>query len=493
MKVTVYASRGDGMQLDGMHVDTLNLCSAYQRQNFSKQAESELGVKDEVIKKDLVKVLRKLEELQDEQIRRALEPKEKTVTLTEEEKKAAMELLTDPRLMERILEDFERCGVVGEQTNKLMGYIAAVSRKIEEPLAVIIQSSSSAGKTSLMEAVLSMMPAEERVKYSAMTGQSLFYMSDTDLKHKILAIVEEEGAQQASYALKLLQSEGELTIASTGKDSTTGRLVTHEYRVEGPVMILLTTTAIELDEELQNRCIVLTVDEDREQTRAIHRIQREMKTLDGLWAKQERKQILKLHQDAQRLLKPLEVANPHARKLTFQDVKTRMRRDHLKYLTMIEAIALLHQHQRELKRDARNGATKEYIEITVEDIERANRLANEVLGHSLDELPPQTRRFLKLLNRMVEEECVRLKIDRCDYRFRQRDARRYTGWSDYQVKIHLKKLIDLEYVVAHKAASGQGFVYELVYQGEGEDGRPFLMGLIDVEKLRGDDENEDEK
>lgn len=65
---------------------------------------------------------------------------------------------------------------------------------------------------------------------------SLFYMGETNLKNKILAIAEEEGAENASYALKLLQSEGVLTIASTGKDETTGNLVTKQYRVEGPVM-----------------------------------------------------------------------------------------------------------------------------------------------------------------------------------------------------------------------------------------------------------------
>jgi hypothetical protein len=122
-----------------------------------------------------------------------------------------------------------------------------------------------------------------------MTGQSLFYMGETDLKHKILAIVEEEGAQRATYALKLLQSEGALTIASTGKDASTGRLVTEEYRVEGPVMIFLTTTAIKIDEELLNRCIVLSVDENREQTRAIHQFQRRRQTLAGLLADHDRR------------------------------------------------------------------------------------------------------------------------------------------------------------------------------------------------------------
>ena len=135
-----------------------------------------------------------------------------------------------------------------------------------------------------MDAVLAFMPEDERVQYSAMTGQSLFYMGETRLKNKILAISEEEGAHTASYALKLLQSEGEVTIASTGKDDCSGQLVTREYKVEGPVMLFFTTTAIDIDEELLNRCLVLTVNESREQTEAIHHAQRLKRTLAKSWS-----------------------------------------------------------------------------------------------------------------------------------------------------------------------------------------------------------------
>ena len=110
--------------------------------------------------------------------------------------------------MERVVEDI---AIVGERINKLVGYLAMVSRKLDEPLAIIIQSTSAAGKTTLMDAVLSLVPPEDLVKYSAMTGQSLYYLGETNLQHKVLAIVEEEGAERASYALKLLQSEHQLT------------------------------------------------------------------------------------------------------------------------------------------------------------------------------------------------------------------------------------------------------------------------------------------
>jgi len=479
MKVNLLATRAEGF-----HVDTLDLYSARQRSAFVKQASLELGLEARVVKSDVGRVLLELERLQDEQIQRALAPPASpAVELSAAEREEALALLRDPRLVERILGAFERCGVVGEETNKLTAYLAAVSRKLERPLAVVVQSSSAAGKSVLLEAVLDFVPPEERVSYSAMTGQSLFYMGEADLKHKVLAVAEEEGAERASYALKLLQSEGELTIASTGKDPQTGRLVTHEYRVEGPVAILLTTTAIDVDEELLNRCLVLTVEESREQTRAIHRRQRERRTLGGLLAHREREAVVRRHRNAQRLVRPLAVVNPYAPALTFLDARTRTRRDHEKYLTLIESIALLHQHQRPVERVEHGGREVEYIEVTVEDIALANRLAHEVLGRSLDELPPQTRRLLEELDRLVGAECERQGIEREDLRFTRRWVREAVGWGDTQLKVHLGRLVELEHVLVHPAGHAQRHVYELVYRGEGEDGRPVLPGLIDVERL----------
>jgi len=404
------------------------------------------------------------------------------------EQQAALELLKDPNLLERILADFESCGVVGEETNKLVGYLACVSRKLDRPLAVIIQSTSAAGKSALMDAVLALMPESEAVHYSAMTGQSLFYLGETDLKHKILAIAEEAGVAEASYALKLLQSQGELTIASTGKDATTGKLVTHAYRVEGPVMLFLTTTAVEIDEELLNRCLVLTVNETREQTRAIHAAQRAQHTLAGLLAERHSEAIIQVHRNAQRLLRPLLVANPYAEALTFRSEQTRTRRDHLKYLTLIRTIALLHQYQREVRSAQHNGQRVQYIEVTLTDIEIANRLAHEVLGRTLDELPPQTRNLLDKVHAMVTERAKRQAMARADLRFSRRDVREYTGWGNTQLKVHLHRLEDMEYLLVHRGGRGQSFVYELLYDGEGDNGTPFLMGLIDVDQLRAYDQ-----
>jgi DNA primase catalytic core len=480
LKVNVRVSCGDAF-----HVDTLDLYNARARHTYIVHAAGELGESESVLKADLGRVLLKLETLRKDLLDAAAKPDaQEAGQMDDVERAEAMSLLTAPNLLQRVTDDFEACGIVGETTNKLVGYLAATSRRLDAPLAVVVQSSSAAGKSSLMDAVLAMMPEEERVKYSAMTGQSLFYMGETNLKNKILAIVEEEGASRASYALKLLQSEGELTIASTGSDPKTGHLATQEYRVEGPVMMFLTTTAIDIDEELMNRCLVLTVNESREQTRAIHRLQREKRTLQGLIRKEEKQRILSLHRNAQRLLRPLAVVNPYADRLTFLDDRTRTRRDHEKYLTLIDTIALLHQYQRPVKSVSAGSQQIAYIEVTLDDIAAANRLANEVLGRSLDELPPQTRRVLDALHGMVEYEAQTHAIPKQEVRFTRSDARRISSLSDTQCRIHLDRLIEMEYILVHRGARGQSFEYELLYDGKGSSGAPFVPGLIDIGTLQ---------
>jgi DNA primase len=264
-------------------------------------------------------------------------------------------------------------------------------------------------------------------------------------------------------------------------------MVTQEYRVEGPVTIFLTTTAIDLDEELQNRCLTLAVDESPEQTGRIHQLQRERRTLAGLVAKQERQTLLHLLRNAQRLLAPVEVLNPFAPALTFAMGRTRSRRDHEKYLTLIDAIALLHQHQRQAKvlahghpPHAPDGARR-YIEVSLDDIALANELAPEVLGRSLDELPPQTRRLLghirDLARKRREEHGAKAAGT-----FNRKELREACGWSLTQVRAHLERLVELEYLAVRHGRLGSSFVYELLFDPEAAEAVAHV-GLIPVEHL----------
>jgi len=464
---------------DRFHLDQVDLCRDADRRRFIERAAEETALPVELLRRDLAKLLLAAEQAQAE-LARPKETAAPKVTLTPEEREEALAFLKRPDLIEAIGQTFETCGLVGEEKNRLASYLACTSRKLERPLAVIVQSTSAAGKSALMEAVLAMFPEEERVKYSAMTGQSLYYLGESNLRHKILAIVEEEGAEKASYALKLLQSEGELSIASTGKDPQTGRMVTHEYRVKGPVMIFLTTTAVEIDEELQNRCLTLTVDESREQTERIHALQRQARTLEGLRRRKQREKLLKLMRNAQRLIEPLDVVNPWADRLTFTSERTRTRRDNDKYLSLIESIALLGQHQRPIETDADGGR---FIRVKLEDIELANQLAPELLGRCLDELPPQTRRLLRCIQELVRGRMQARRIEQRLAFFNRRELCAVTGWSYSQIKRHLDRLQEMEYLAARFGRMGEMLRYELLIGADESEGAVHI-GLLDVRHLR---------
>jgi len=478
LRVTVRVSR-QIPGYTGFHLDTLDLYQAKSRETFSRAASPELGVSVDVLRADLARLIVALEDRQTVQLAALREPPTAPVrTLTAHERDAALALLRRPDMLRQLLCDLEASGMVGEEENKLLCWLSLTSRHLDAPLGVLIQSSSAAGKSSLLDGVLRTMPEETVVRYSAMSGQALFYMGGVSLKHKILCVAEEEGARRASYSLKLLQSDGELSMASTGKDPESGQLVTKEYKTEGPVALAMTTTSIDVDPELQNRCLVLSVDESREQTQAIHEVQRHGRTREGLIHRRGVSERLSVWRNAQRLLRSVDVVNPCAESLTFSNHRTRTRRDMAKYLTLVEAIAHCHQHQKPVLRDAHG----EYIEVDLDDIELANRLSTRVLGRNLDDVPSQTAELLRQIVSHVSATAKEQEIELGEVGFTRRWVRERTQWGDTQLKIHLRRLEELEYLRQRKGTHGV-FEYRLCGVDVCADGS-LRVGLLDIGTLR---------
>lgn len=467
---------------ESFHQDTVDLCHAKQRAAFTAAAADATQTEPDAIKTDLGRLLDACEAAWEAHRRAATAPGLMRPPMDADAEAAAYAFLRSSDLLGRIAQDYDACGIVGESAPKLVSYLCAVSRKLDQPLAVLTMAPSAAGKTSLQDGTLAFIPEEERLCLSAMTGQALHYIED-DLSHRVLAIAEEEGASRAAYSLKLLQSEGKISLAVPIKDAETGQIVTKIKEVRGPVALFLTTTAPQIDEELANRCIVLTVDESPEQTARVHAAQRERETLDGLVRKSRTDAIRTVHQNAQRLLESVAIVNPFARFLTFRADRPRTRRDHMKYLGLIRSIAFLHQHQRPRHTVQVAGCAVAYIEVTLPDIAAANGLAAAVLGRSLDELAPQTRTLLLRLDALVSARAATEGRARDAIRFTRRAVREFCGWSADQVDIHLARLERLEYVLAHHGGQGARYVYALAYDGQGQDGKPFVMGLCDVAAL----------
>jgi len=348
----------------------------------------------------------------------------------------------------------------------------------------LTSSCSTAGKSTLQDAILSLVPDEDYVKYTRITDQALFYKDEDSLVNKILAIEEEEGMGGAAYSIRNIQSSKKITVAATGKDPGTGKMRTEEYTVKGPVSVMITTTAAELEGETASRFLFLTIDESSKMTKAIHKMQRQKETLEGLVRKKKSEHIIKKHHTAHRLLKPLAVVNPFTRYLSYPNKSLRTRRDHKKYLGLIRAIAFLHQYQRTIKTVKVQGKPVEYIEVTLSDIDKANRFANEVLGQSLDELAKPSRTLLSAIYNMVKELSEKKDIPIDEVYFNRRMIREHIGWTDWQIRAHIKQLEDMEYLYIRVGARGKEYAYALSYRGQGEDNGKCYLNLTPVEEIR---------
>jgi hypothetical protein len=351
------------------------------------------------------------------------------------------------------------------------------SRKTDEPLCILVLSSSGAGKTVLQDATLQFCPPEDLVRLTSLSGKALFYRDPTSLRHKVLAIEEEAGAEEADYALRSLITSKELSVEAVVKDLATGRLTTMRNVVQGRTAVFLTTTNPYVNPETRSRFVVLSVDESREQTRRILEHQRASHTIKGLVRLTRVDDIVRKHRNFQRLLRPFKVVNPYAEQLGYGDDRLQSRRDQPKYLNLIKTVAFLRQMQKRVCRETCEGETVEYIKVDRDDIRVAIGLAHEVLGHSLDELSRPSRDLLGLLLHMVKGRPAQAGFSR-------RDIREHTDWTNTRLHIHLRELVDFELLVQESGCRGAPCHYRLDYAGEGADGSRFLVGLKNPDELQ---------
>jgi DNA primase catalytic core len=466
LRVTLKATGGEGL----FELATVDFYSHRSRAWFASLCAKLFVCKEEVTRGDLTRILERVESLDCERGSGV------EIEIPDSERAVAERLLSSPNLMDELADDLELTGYTGERVNKLICYLTAISRKLEEPLSVLIQSRSAAGKSALQEAILALVPDEDSLHYSRLTDQALFYQREDALVHKLLAIEEAEGMGGAAYSIRAMQSAKKLTVAATGKDPVSGKMTTEEYTVRGPVAVMLTTTRTDFDQETMSRFLCLTVDESTEMTERIHRAQRHLDTLEGLLARKTACRVSSKHHNAQRLLEPLAVVNPFAPKLSFPADSLNSRRDHKKYLGIIKAIAYLHQKQRAVKEVEHEAESVRYIEATLEDIALANDLARDVLSQSLSDLTPQGQRLLDITSTMLRDK----SNGQSKEFFSRRELREYSRWSDWQVRTHLAELVELEYVGVSAGHQGKQYQYRLL---DGAGGAAPALGFTPTDAL----------
>lgn len=480
LRVTLRANPPDSPTV--FHIDTVDLYNSRGRELFAESCAKYLKAQAGAVMAELMQLVAALEA-------ERIAMREKgtaaaTPAMSKEEEQEALAALKDKNLLRRIVEDFDAIGYIGEKQNKLLGYIAAVSRLQPDPLALLILSRSGAGKTSLQDAVCKFVPPEAAIQYTRLTGQALFYRDQNALKNKVLAIEEEDGMREAMYSIKTLISSQKLSIAATRTDAKTGKFSVDEYTVTGPVVVMVSTTNPDaLDDETKQRFLILTIDESPEQTRSILQAQITKNSFDWYQTTEDESSVVKLHHTMQRILKPLTVTFSRELKLVWPYSRLQMRREQKKFVSLVKAITLLHQYQRKtgtLKRA--DGSKIEYVQATQRDVDLALELGREAFARNVDDVSPTGRKLLAEIVLLVKEKYDDMKSNdpkndllMSGVPFNRKELRERIGWSETQVRRNLDQLVELGYVGRINGRQGSTFRYLLLDDGSADP--EFCLGL----------------
>ena len=481
----VLTARKKGPVGSPQHVDNLDLYGSKARKMFSAAAASQLGCEPGKIEGDLLALVEQLEAIHADAAREASSPQGLQSIMSEAEKAEALALLRSPDLLARIAADLELAGYVGENRNKQLAYLIATSRRLSKPLSAIFRAQSGCGKSFLMECVAELMPPEDVHYFSRLTPQALYYLEPDALTHKLLIVDERDGSEESEYPIRTLQTRKVLKLAVPIKDPSSGKIKTAVLEIHGPIAYMESTTDQQINPENANRCFELYLDESPEQTQAIFAAQRRARSLDGWRHEQRKAAAMRVHHNAQRLLQSLKVIIPYVDLIEFPQGWLRGRRDHDRFLSLIEGIAFLHQHQRQ--RDVASGSPAageeklpEYIIASIDDYAVAYDLAHQVFADSACDLPKQARDFLAQVETIIEQESKNAKMSVGEFWFNRRMIREATKLPDHMIKRHMREIEDLEYVQVQRTPQGGSFRYRLLPQKK----TPALLdGLLTPEAL----------
>jgi len=451
----------------------LDLYNDNQTEKLIRKMAERLEVGTSVAASALTDLTDRLEQFRLEELERQTTEHDKRKSLAPEEIKEAQKYLKSPNLMERTMEDIGRTGVIREENNRLLMYLIFTSRKRENPLHIISLGSSGIGKTHLQERVSALIPEEDKLEITTLSGNAFYYFGQQELRNKLILIEDLDGADEVLYPLREIKSKRQVTKTVVIKN-TKGETRTVTLKVEGPVCVSGCTTKERLYEDNANRSFLIYIDESAEQDEKIMDYQRAESA--GRIDKMEQCKLAESFQNMQRVLLPVAVRNPYAESLQIPTEVFKPRRSNAHYLAFIEAVTFYHQYQREKKHN--QGTGEEYIETTIEDIEEANKLMKEILLRKSDDLTGACRSYFEELKGWLKKEDKNT--------FTNKEVRQALRVNASNQKRYMVELQTGYYIKKTKGNQAQGYRYEIISMEEYENLKRGITNIMDevLNKLR---------
>jgi hypothetical protein len=431
----------------------LDLYNDNQTEKLIRKIAERLEVGTSVAAAALTDLTDRLEQYRLEEIEKQNQSQDKRKFLSEKQIKEAQVYLSAPNLLARTMEDIGKAGVIGEEDNRLLMYLIFTSRKTDNPLHIISLGASGIGKTHLQEKVGALVPEEDKLEITTLSGNALYYFGQQELRNKLILIEDLDGTDEVLYPLRELKSKRKITKTVVIKN-TRGETRTVSLVVEGPVCVSGCTTKESLYEDNANRSFLIYIDQGKEQDRRVMDYQRKLSAGKIDLAAQHA--LIEFFKNMQRILRPVQVRNPYAEKLHIPEEVFKPRRNNAHYLAFIELVTFYHQYQREKQYDKQTG--EEYIETTPEDIEKANRLMKKILLRKSDQLNGATRDYFERLKSWIQREGKDT--------FMNHEVRMHLRIKGTTLRRYNHNLLDIGLVRIKSGKKTTGYQYEVVSPDE---------------------------
>lgn len=446
MKVTIEIENLTTSRKSRQKVD---LYEDKQTEKAAREAGERLGIRADLIEMDLNYLTDLLDDHREQQIKEN-EPAEsnKKVIIPEEQKAKCISFLKQKQLIQKFNNLIGKAGITGEENNRVFLFVIATAYKMPDTLHALIQGSSGSGKTYLSKQITDLMPAEDVIRLTRVTESSFYNFGEYEIQYKLIVLEDIDGLkEEAEYAFRELQSNGELISSTSAKDETSGTIYAKIKRVRGPICSLVATTKGTVYEDNMSRCFILAIDESKEQD--IHIVNYQNNKAAGLIDRKKEKDITQFLQNCIRLLKPYEVINPFATKLLLPEKATKIRRLNQNFQNFVKQITILNQYQRKKDKEGRLITDKE-------DIRAAIEIMFDSFVLKVDELDGSLRNFYENLKSHT------LKKGK-DYEFTRREIRQALNISKTQQHSYFKELEELEYITQTNGHANRGFKYKISY------------------------------
>lgn len=423
----------------------LDLYEFNQVEKTCKTVAEKLGLRKDLIEKDLSQLTELLEFYREKKIHQKQNHSSNKIEVPIASATKCIEFLKSENLVQKFNKLIGKCGIVGEENNRILLFVIASSYKMPDTLHALIQGSSGSGKTRLLKIISDLMPTEDVKKYTRVTDNSFYNQDEYFFVNKLVCFEDMDGLKEdAQLAVRELQSN-EILISSTSIKDKNGSISGGERIVRGPIASLSCTTKGEMYEDNISRSFLIAVDESREQTLKV--IDYQNQKASGNIDKEQEKRIAQFIQNCMRLLKPYEVINLYATKIKLPEEAHKIRRLNELYQSFVRQITLINQYNRKRDKQGRLITQKE-------DLQTACDILFESIVLKVDELDGSLRQFFERLKTYVKTK---------EQVFTQREVRQSLHISKAQCSRNIGRLRAMEYITSQYSNNLRRVSYKIDY------------------------------